>query len=99
MTLGDEEARRRGTQKSILERKAPPTFDVVVEIQTFDRVAVHQNVAETVDAILRGFQVPAEVRELDAEGGVRRLSQTDLRGGEGALWRRSARRRRCDRQA
>ncbi len=78
VTLGDEEARRRGTQKSILERKAPPTFDVVVEIQTFDRVAVHQNVAETVDAILRGFQVPAEVRELDEEGKVRRLSQTDL---------------------
>ena len=85
VTLGDEEARRRGTQKSILERKAPPTFDVVVEIQTFDRVAVHQNVAETVDAILRGFQVPAEVRELDAEGGVRRLSQTESRGGEGLL--------------
>ncbi|MGD0765123.1 MAG: R3H domain-containing nucleic acid-binding protein [Dehalococcoidia bacterium] len=85
VTLGDEEARRRRTQKSILERKAPPTFDVVVEIQTFDRVAVHQNVAETVDAILRGFRVPAEVRELEAEGGVRRLSQTDLVGERGAL--------------
>src|SRR5579884_3767977 len=41
VTLGDEEARRRGTQKSVLERKAPPTFDVVVEIQHWDRVAVH----------------------------------------------------------
>ena len=50
VTLGDEEARRRGTQKSILERKAPPTFDVVVEIQNWDRVAVHRDVAETVDA-------------------------------------------------
>ena len=38
VTLGDEEARRRGTQKSILERKAPPTFQVVVEIQNWDRV-------------------------------------------------------------
>jgi stage III sporulation protein SpoIIIAA len=37
VTLGDEEARRRGTQKSILERKSPPTFDIVVEIQDFDR--------------------------------------------------------------
>ena len=45
VTLGDEEARRRGTQKSILERKAPPTFDVVVEIQDFNRVAVHPDVA------------------------------------------------------
>jgi len=40
VTLGDEEARRRGTQKSVLERKAPPTFDVVVEIQNWNRVAV-----------------------------------------------------------
>jgi stage III sporulation protein SpoIIIAA len=85
VTLGDEEARRRGTQKSILERKAPPSFDVVVEIQTFDRVAVHPNVAETVDAILRGYQVPAEVRELDSEGKVRRLSAADLHGEEADL--------------
>jgi len=68
VTLGDEEARRRGTQKSILERKAPPTFDVVVEIQSWERVSVHTNVTETVDAILRGYDVPAEVRELNKEG-------------------------------
>src|SRR3546814_7138048 len=57
VTLGDEEARRRGTQKSILERKAPPTFDVLVEIQDRSRVAVHKNIAEVVDDLLRG--VPA----------------------------------------
>jgi stage III sporulation protein SpoIIIAA len=68
VTLGDDEARRRGTQKSILERKAPPTFDVVVEIQSWERVSVHANVTETVDAILRGYEMPAEVRELDKEG-------------------------------
>src|SRR5580704_13291547 len=68
VTLGDEEARRRGTQKSILERKAPPTFDVVVEIQSWERVAIHDNVAETVDALLRGFEAPPEIREMDAEG-------------------------------
>ncbi|MBI2760732.1 MAG: AAA family ATPase [Chloroflexi bacterium] len=72
VTLGDEEARRRGTQKSILERKAPPTFDVLVEIQSWDRVAVHTNVAETVDAILRGYGTPAEIRELTLEGDVQR---------------------------
>ena len=71
VTLGDDEARRRGTQKSILERKAPPTFDVVVEIQSWERVSVHPNVTETVDSILRGFRVPAEVREIDKEGQVR----------------------------
>jgi stage III sporulation protein SpoIIIAA len=71
VTLGDEEARRRGTQKSILERKAPPTFDVVVEIQNWERVSVHANVTDTVDAILRGYEMPAEVRELDKEGQMR----------------------------
>jgi stage III sporulation protein SpoIIIAA len=70
VTLGDEEARRRGTQKSILERKAPPTFDVVVEIQSWERVSVHGNVTETVDAILRGYEVAAEIRELTKEGQV-----------------------------
>ena len=67
VTLGDEEARRRGTQKSVLERKAPPTFDVVVEIQNWDRVAVHGDVAETVDAMLRGYRRRPRVRELDAD--------------------------------
>ncbi|HEX9634191.1 MAG TPA: R3H domain-containing nucleic acid-binding protein [Candidatus Limnocylindria bacterium] len=62
VTLGDEEARRRGTQKTVLERKAPPTFDVVVEIVERDSVTVHRNVAETVDAILRGHMVPPESR-------------------------------------
>jgi stage III sporulation protein SpoIIIAA len=75
VTLGDEEARRRGTQKSILERKAPPTFDIVVEIQSWERVAVHGDVAETVDSLLRGYQMPAEVRELDEGGEIRVLAQ------------------------
>jgi stage III sporulation protein SpoIIIAA len=68
VTLGDEEARRRGTQKSILERKAPPTFDVVVEIQSWQRVAVHKDVSATVDALLRGWAAPAEVRQLGPGG-------------------------------
>jgi hypothetical protein len=75
VTLGDEEARRRGTQKSILERKAPPTFDVLVEIQSWDRVAVHADVAETVDSMLRGYRIPAQVRDLDEDGDVRVVDQ------------------------
>jgi hypothetical protein len=71
VTLGDEEARRRRTQKSVLERKAPPTFDVVVEIQERDRVTVHTNVADSVDALLRGDPVAPELRWRD-EGGVHR---------------------------
>ncbi len=68
VTLGDEEARRRRTQKSVLERKAPPTFDVVVEIADRDRVIVHTDVAETVDQMLRGDPVAPEQRWRDEEG-------------------------------
>ncbi|MDO9066495.1 MAG: AAA family ATPase, partial [Chloroflexota bacterium] len=74
VTLGDEEARRRGTQKSILERKAPPTFDIVVEIQDRQRLAVHANVAETVDSILRNQPLAAELRYRDENGVVHRES-------------------------
>jgi stage III sporulation protein SpoIIIAA len=70
VTLGDEEARRRGTQKTVLERKAPPTFDVVVEIQSWSHVVVHPNVAETVDSLLRGYPMPGEVRTRDEHGQV-----------------------------
>ncbi|MEO8571585.1 MAG: AAA family ATPase, partial [Chloroflexota bacterium] len=68
VTLGDEEARRRRTQKSVLERKAPPTFDVIVEIIDRERVAVHADVADTIDAMLRGDQVSPELRWRDEEG-------------------------------
>jgi stage III sporulation protein SpoIIIAA len=68
VTLGDEEARRRRTQKSVLERKAPPTFDVIIEIQDRERVTVHADVAETVDSMLRGEQVAPELRWRDEEG-------------------------------
>jgi stage III sporulation protein SpoIIIAA len=71
VTLGDEEARRRRSQKSVLERKAPPTFDVIVEILDRERVTVHSDVAETVDAMLRGDPVSAELRWRD-EAGVHR---------------------------
>jgi stage III sporulation protein SpoIIIAA len=68
VTLGDEEARRRRTQKSVLERKAPPTFDVIIEIQDRERVTVHSDVAETVDSLLRGDAVAPELRWRDEEG-------------------------------
>jgi hypothetical protein len=70
VTLSDEEARRRGTQKSILERKAPPTFNVMVEIRDRRQVAVHRDVAATVDSILRGAALPAELRSRQADGSI-----------------------------
>lgn len=62
VTLSDDEARRRGTQKTVLERKSPPTFDVVIELLDFDRLAVHKDVMKTVDLILRGIQPKPEIR-------------------------------------
>jgi stage III sporulation protein SpoIIIAA len=71
VTLGDEEARRRHTQKSVLERKSPPTFDIVVEIQERDRVAIHPDVGEAVDNFLRDASPPTEIRYLDENGEVK----------------------------
>ena len=70
VTLGDEEARRRGTQKSVLERKAPPTFDVIVEIQDYHHVTVHPDVARTVDNMLLGRKAQVQVRQRDDAGEV-----------------------------
>ncbi|HEY7343101.1 MAG TPA: R3H domain-containing nucleic acid-binding protein, partial [Ktedonobacterales bacterium] len=71
VTLGDEEARRRGTQKTVVERKAPPTFDVLVEQRSWREVVVVADVAGAVDDILRGNALTAERRTLDDHGNVR----------------------------
>lgn len=70
VTLSDDEARRRGTQKTVLERKAPPTFDVVIELLDYDRLAVHSNVMKTVDLILRGVPAKPEIRVRTQTGSV-----------------------------
>lgn len=70
VTLSDEEARRRRTQKTVLERKAPPTFDVLIEIQAKEVLAVHRDVAEVVDRLLRGEEPHPELRRRTAEGEV-----------------------------
>jgi stage III sporulation protein SpoIIIAA len=78
VTLGDDEARRRRTQKTVLERAGPPTFEILVEIQGWDRVAIHPDVADTVDKVLRGFRTTPETRTVDGEGGVRRVTPTSI---------------------
>ncbi len=70
VTLSDEEARRRGTQKTVLERKAPPTFDVLIEIHDRQRMTVHHDVASAVDALLRGWPMTTELRYVDNEGHI-----------------------------
>lgn len=70
VTLSDEEAKRRGTQKTVLERKAPPTFDVVIEIMEMDKLAIHKDVASVVDRLLRGMPPRPEIRVRNPEGEV-----------------------------
>ncbi len=70
VTLGDDEARRRGSQKSVLERKAPPTFEVAVEMLERQKWTVHDEVAQTVDMLLRGRQPNPQVRSVDKKGQV-----------------------------
>ncbi len=71
VTLSDEEARRRGTQKTVLERRSPPTFDVLIEIQDRQRMAIHHDVAEAVDALLRGWPLTPELRYTDENNQVK----------------------------
>ncbi len=71
VTLSDEEARRRGTQKTVLERRAPPTFDVLIELRDRHRVLVHADVSEAVDALLRNKMPTAELRYWDEAGAVK----------------------------
>jgi hypothetical protein len=68
VTLSDEEARRRGTQKTVLERKAPPTFDTLVEIRNRDEFSVYHDTASVVDAFLRGRSIRPEGRIRKADG-------------------------------
>jgi stage III sporulation protein SpoIIIAA len=68
VTLSDEEARRRGTQKTVLERKAPPTFDTLVEIRNRDEFSVYHETASVVDAFLRGRSIRPEVRVRKPDG-------------------------------
>ena len=64
VTLGDEEAKRRGSSKSILERKAPPTFDAAIEIHDTNIWAIHDNIEQSVDFLLQGQNFPIQRRSL-----------------------------------
>jgi len=85
VTLSDDEAKRRGTQKTVLERKAPPTFNVVVEIIEVDKLAIHHNVEKTVDRLLRGMKALPEIRVLTEQGEIEIVQHGD--GGGAPLIR------------
>ncbi|MBE7713827.1 MAG: single-stranded DNA-binding protein [Cyanobacteria bacterium SIG26] len=65
VTLGDDEAKRRSSQKTVLEREKQPTFDIVIEILDRNTLAVYKNTAEAVDYILRGWPIRPELRKVD----------------------------------
>ena len=70
VTLSDEEAKRRGTQKTVLERRSPPTFDILVEIRQRNQVVVYRDVAEAVDAMVRGVELQPEMRTKNSSGKI-----------------------------
>lgn len=67
VTLGDDEAKRRGSQKTVLEREKQPTFDIVIEIIDRNTLAIYKDTAEAVDYILRGWPIRPEIRKVDKE--------------------------------
>ncbi len=75
VTLGDDEARRRGSQKTVLERKAPPTFEIAIEMLERDRWVVHESVADTIDSLLRGMQPILQVRTMNEAGEVTQVEE------------------------
>ncbi len=89
VTLSDEEARRRGTQKTVLERRAPPTFDVLVEIQERQQLLAHRDVTTSVDAMLRGQPFKVELRKRNDDGAIQVEEQTMLVTSSAVTGRRS----------
>ncbi len=80
VTLSDEEARRRGTRKTVLERKAPPTFDVLIEIIGMDKLAIHHDVTRVVDDLLRGITPRPEIRIRNPQGDVEVVQRQEING-------------------
>ena len=70
VTLGDDEARRRGSQKTVLERKAPPTFEIAVEMLERQRWVIHERVADSIDTLLRGREPRQQIRSVSEAGEV-----------------------------
>jgi stage III sporulation protein SpoIIIAA len=78
VTLGDDEARRRATQKTVQERANKPTFDICIEIRDRYTLAVYPDVAEAVDHLLRGWTLFPEIRKVDVATGTTRVLKTDF---------------------
>ncbi|KAF2925281.1 hypothetical protein DAI22_06g039900 [Oryza sativa Japonica Group] len=88
VTLGDEEANRRGVQKTVLERKGPSTFTCAAEIVSKIELRVHRSLEDTVDALLAGKMPNVEIRKVGSKGPVQEVyvqkERLDLGPSEGA---------------
>ncbi len=78
VTLGDDEARRRASQKTIQERAKKPTFDICIEIRDRYTLAVYPDVAEAVDHLLRGWTLFPEIRKVDSATGTTKVLKTEF---------------------
>lgn len=78
VTLGDDEAKRRASQKTVLEREKQPTFDIVIEIIDRNTLAVYKNTSEAVDYILRGWPIRPELRKVDKDYSNNPIGETIL---------------------
>ncbi|MQG19105.1 MAG: AAA family ATPase [SAR202 cluster bacterium] len=76
VTLGDIEARRRGSQKTVLERTSQPTFEILIEIQSWNELIIHENVAAVVDTLLRGNKYTPELRKINESGAIETTKPT-----------------------
>ncbi len=76
VTLGDDEARRRGSQKTVLERRASPTFEIAVEMLERQRWAIHNDVAKTIDLLLRNHEPGLEIRTINSAGEVEKIEES-----------------------
>nr|YP_009313532.1 Hypothetical protein ycf45 [Galaxaura rugosa]SCW21786.1 Hypothetical protein ycf45 [Galaxaura rugosa] len=77
VTLGDDEAKRRGTQKSILERKASPAFQIAIEIHERNDLIIHEKVDHAIDQILQGYQTFVQ-RRISSNGTIHILYEQTL---------------------
>ena len=75
VTLSDDEAKRRGTQKSILERKAYPAFEIIIEINHQNSWTIHEDVKNSVDLLLRGNFILGQTRQFSLTEKIKIKSQ------------------------
>jgi stage III sporulation protein SpoIIIAA len=75
VTLSDDEAKRRGTQKSILERKAYPAFEIIIEINNGNFWTIHEDVKNSIDLLLRGNFSIGQIRQFSLTEKIKIKSQ------------------------